>query len=170
MLKNDSWTPDGPYRLKSGQHAGQTLEQILLHNIVDFLKMKWALEHNADNPLHLNGYHRHLQWLIARFNQLAATALCSECGQPAAILPAVGSHHQGYHFVPRPLCPTCHDKPQWQQATTVRLSPWALENFRTKVDKKRAWEAIKATLGIPKRINGQELFELLSKINNQSPA
>ncbi len=170
MVPKEEWTPVGPYHLKSGQHAGQTLEQILLHNISDFLKMKWALEHNADNPLHLNGYHHHLQWLIAKFNQLAATAICSECNQPATILPAMGSHHEGYHFVPRPLCPTCREKPQWQKATTVRLSPWALENFRTKVDKKRAWEAIKAALGVPKKTNGQELFELLSKINNQSPA
>lgn len=169
MLQNDSWTPIGPYYLKSGQHAGQTLEQILLHNINDFLKMKWAIEHNADNPLHLNGYHRHLQWLIASFNQLAAATLCSECGQPAAFLPALGSHHEGYHFVPQPLCPTCREKPHWQRATTVLLSPWALENFRTKVDKKRAWEAIKAVLGITKK-NGQELFKLLSKINNRGSA
>jgi transposase-like protein len=146
------------------------LEQILLHNISDFLKMKWALEHNSDSPLHLNGYHHHLQWLIAKFNQLTATALCSECDQPATILPVMGSHHEGYHFVPRPLCTTCHGKTQWRQTTTVRLSPWALENFRTKVDKKRAWEAIKAALGVPKKTNGQELFELLSNIKNQSPA
>ena len=170
MLKNDSWTPDGPYHLKSGQHAGQTLEQILLHNIVNFLKMKWALEHNADNPLHLNGYHRHFLWLIAKMNQLAATALCSECGQPATVLPALGSHHEGYHFVARPLCDTCRECGEWAQSTTVRLSPWALENFRTKVDKKRAWEAIKAALGVPKKTNGQQLFELLTNINNNRPA
>lgn len=169
MLQNNDWIPEGPYRLKSGQHAGQTLEQILLHNIADFLKMKWTLEHNADKPLHLNGYHRHLQWLIDSFNQLAATAICRECGQSATILPAVGSHHEGYHFIPRPLCPACREKPQWQQATTVRLSPWTLENFRTKVDKKRAWETIKSALGITSKINGQQLFELLINIKNNRP-
>ena len=132
--------------------------------------MKWALEHNANHPLHLNGYHHHLQWLIASIDRLAATAICSECGQPATILPALGSYREGYHFTPCPLCLACHEKPQWQQATTVRLSPWALDNFQTKVDKKRAWIAIKAILGLTKVKNGQELFELLAKINNQSPA
>lgn len=170
MLQEEKWTPTGPYRLKSGQHAGQTLEQLLLYHITDFLKMKWALEHNANNPPHLNAYHHHFQWLIARFNQLAATALCSECGRPATILPVVGSHRQGYHFIPQPLCLTCHKKPQWQQATTVRLLPWALESFRTKIDKKQAWIAIKAALDIPKKTTGQQLFELLVAINNQSPA
>ena len=167
--QQEEWTPAGPYRLKSGQHAGQTLEQILLHNIIDFLKMKWALERNASNPLHLNGYQRHFQWLIAKFDQLAATALCRECGQPAKILPAVGSSQEGYHFVPQPLCPACCAKSQWQRASTVSLSLRAPENFRSQSDKKRAWEAIKAALGFPKKITGQQLFELLAAINHHGP-
>jgi hypothetical protein len=168
LQANPNWTPMGPYRIKSGKHAGKTLEQILLHNISDFLKMKWALENNTNNPIHLNGYHRHFIWLIGQIDQLVASTICSECDQAAIILPALGSHHEGYHFLTHPLCPDCRQNGQWHNSTVVRLSPWFLSNFKTKVDKKRAWETIKATLGIPKKTNGQQLFELLTKINNDS--
>jgi len=157
--ENIRWVPNSPYVLRSGKHAGETLEHVLLHNISDFLGMKQQLEKNVADQFHPNNYQRHLQWLVTKINQLAAETYCSECGQPACRLPVVGNNKKGHIFSARPLCDSCLEKSIWYKSTMIRL-PWSF-NFRTKTNQKRAWEAIKATLDIPKKISDQEFFEFL---------
>jgi hypothetical protein len=163
-MPENHWTPECPYCIQSGKHAGFTLEHLLISDIVTILNMKWAFEHGSNTSFPTNGYQRHFQWLIEQTKKLHLGLICQECGQTIAeIIPILGSKEEGYTIVNKAICHQCGESGEWYNKIKLSLSPWELSYFRSKADKIRAWRIVKNLLGI-KKLTDQELFKLLKTL------
>ena len=73
------YVPNGPYVLRSGDHANESLELLALNDI-GFLEQQLGIRRQEDKgQKEKSKIHKHLEWLLKILKNVEATAICPIC-------------------------------------------------------------------------------------------
>ena len=164
-----SYTPEGPYIIKSGKRAGQCLE-IMITREYDFLRWWKRLLDSESTGDRKNEFHRHLEWLLEQGENRQPKIFCPYCGERRVGLFAVYRNYREektFDFN-HAYCRSCFQSKC--PPSTVAGEAFLFSFFGRRLD---SWErslAIKffrEVFELPKRLTRQKAFEFFADPNNE---
>lgn len=91
------YVPAEPYVIKTGKHAGECLETMMMRQY-GLLRWWQRLLDRKSEGSQRNEFHRHLKWLLARGENRQPKMICPHCGRKPVVLFTVYHGDQGEMF------------------------------------------------------------------------
>ena len=153
--------PEGPYRIRSGKNAGNTLEQLMFqkpHLVFYWEKLQRGSRGNK------NKLHPHLEWLLRQGENRRAKILCPQCRKrPVAYFSVVYSGRDDFSLGTPFTC--CGNDECYNKLESLALAPLEVLPLRFSVMKKRSRlfqrkvvELFRRVFRLPKPLGVEESF------------
>lgn len=159
----NGYNPAGPYVFKTGKHQNQSVEVLMFrkYGFLRWLLNKISQESNGGTK---NLLHRHLEWLLARGEELNPTAICPHCKLRPVEYFSIRRSGNDFNIGTYYTCCgnlECREKLvalSWEKFPEFKPFKFSVIAEFEKGDQKRVGELFRWAFGLPKPLKRETVF------------